>query len=524
MGLILRIVRFDKNQPPAQEKLMLDAVGGSIGRNASNDWVLPDAQRYLSGRHAVIRFQNDNYYITDTSTNGVFINNKASPLGKDNSVLLTDRDTLKMGSYEIEVLLSNSAVSTPPDTGGDILPSLPSRKPTPSIPSKSVDPFKTPVLPNWSQTAESHPVDVLPDFNFGAVPSQESLPIQIDDPFFQNDHFLPDDISFLTPPLSKGEALPPSKQEEDPFIGLSSFFAPPQVKPAPLPHVGGNTPLSEPHPLIPDIREVGKGNIPSNEVSTALPLPEADVSPFSLKPALVNTEPEQTSLGLHIQSNRQPTPHIPPPVASPPPPPPVAITAQGIHDFLSGAGISDPEIQRKIAEHLSLELAGKLFGIMLQGTMHAIHNRAEIKSEMRMDMTTIQATQNNPIKFSATPEDAMQRLFLPQKGVYLSAENALHESFDDIKTHQIAVIAGVQAALKHILSRFSPEHLTTRLQKQSPISAMIPLQRHAKLWSLFEDLYASIEKEATDDFQKLFGIEFSRAYEQQIMKIKSTPQ
>ncbi|MEZ5480340.1 MAG: FHA domain-containing protein [Thiolinea sp.] len=68
MGLIMRIFRYDSTPAPEQMEYAWDEMGGSIGRNVSNDWVLPDAQRFLSGRHAMIRCQDGDYYITDTST------------------------------------------------------------------------------------------------------------------------------------------------------------------------------------------------------------------------------------------------------------------------------------------------------------------------------------------------------------------------------------------------------------------------------------------------------------------------
>ena len=46
------------------------------------------------------------------------------------------------------------------------------------------------------------------------------------------------------------------------------------------------------------------------------------------------------------------------------------------------------------------------------------------------------------------------------------------------------------------------------------------MNRKAKLWNLFEDLYGDISKEAEEDFHALFGKEFVRAYEAQIEKLE----
>jgi predicted component of type VI protein secretion system len=48
--------------------------GGTIGRSLENDWILPDPDRYISGRHATIDHKGGMYYLADTSSNGVYMN------------------------------------------------------------------------------------------------------------------------------------------------------------------------------------------------------------------------------------------------------------------------------------------------------------------------------------------------------------------------------------------------------------------------------------------------------------------
>ena len=63
--------------------------GGSIGRGSDNSWVLPDPNHYVSRRHAGIRWSGGRFLITDTSTNGVFVNGAA--LGRDGQARLVGR-------------------------------------------------------------------------------------------------------------------------------------------------------------------------------------------------------------------------------------------------------------------------------------------------------------------------------------------------------------------------------------------------------------------------------------------------
>ena len=61
-------------------RMRFRASGGTIGRTPDNDWVLPHA--LVSGHHADIQFANGTFFITDTSTNGVFVNTLTNRLPK----------------------------------------------------------------------------------------------------------------------------------------------------------------------------------------------------------------------------------------------------------------------------------------------------------------------------------------------------------------------------------------------------------------------------------------------------------
>jgi type VI secretion system FHA domain protein len=78
-------------------------AGGTIGRALENDWILPDQNRYISGRHATIDFRSGAWYLADISTNGVYINNEEEPLGRRHPRRLFDGDRLRMGDFVFAV-------------------------------------------------------------------------------------------------------------------------------------------------------------------------------------------------------------------------------------------------------------------------------------------------------------------------------------------------------------------------------------------------------------------------------------
>jgi type VI secretion system FHA domain protein len=97
--------------------------GGTIGRSLQNDWILPDPDRFISGRHASIDHKGGIYYLVDTSTNGVYVNGDCEPIGKGNPRRLFNGDTLRFGDFEITVSIdAGESIVMPLDETGASVP------------------------------------------------------------------------------------------------------------------------------------------------------------------------------------------------------------------------------------------------------------------------------------------------------------------------------------------------------------------------------------------------------------------
>ena len=84
MALRLKIISRHQQSLGERAAMEFGQSGGTIGRSLESDWVLPDGQRFLSSRHASIDFRSGAYYVVDTSTNGVFVNDSEQPVGRGN--------------------------------------------------------------------------------------------------------------------------------------------------------------------------------------------------------------------------------------------------------------------------------------------------------------------------------------------------------------------------------------------------------------------------------------------------------
>jgi predicted component of type VI protein secretion system len=123
MPLQLQIVSEHEDMLEEDSTRVFGEDGGTIGRSLESDWILPDPQRYLSGKHATIDFQSGAYYLADVSTNGVYVNDEEEPLGKGNPRRLFSGDRLRMGDFSFAVDLDEGqGLDMPPPEAMTVVP------------------------------------------------------------------------------------------------------------------------------------------------------------------------------------------------------------------------------------------------------------------------------------------------------------------------------------------------------------------------------------------------------------------
>lgn len=447
------------NQDPQRVKdIALERESLLIGREpvaeaGAQILELPDPERVISRLHARVEYRDGAYFLIDTSTNGVYVNQATEPLGKGREIELQDGDCLAIGDYQIQVDLSQGGEDDSPTQLGALSDQQDSNS----------------RLDFWEEVTPVRP-----------PPEPESSPL----PSFPFAEETPQQVQAETPEVPE---IP-----EDLFAGLEQIGERPAGPAAdasrtpPAEFLSGS-PLEE--PFIP----------PST------PQPEAEAEP-PLQPA--TSPPPPTP---------QP-PESPPRGAVPPKASPPAGADQSLEAFLRGAGL-EGQIETKDLPEDVLTAVGGLTRILVRGLMDLLRSRSQIKNELRLSMTILGGVENNPLKFTATVDDALLHLMRPMPG-YLGPEEAVEEAVDDLIAHQVAVISGMQAAIKTLLRRFDPGALEQRMEKLYPVAAHVPLQKQAKLWSLFEQSYEELNRELEEDFLQLFGRLFAEAYEDQVERLK----
>ena len=126
MTLRLRIVSDHRRLLGDRSSIVFGVDGGSIGRSADNDWVLPDPLRYVSAHHARVEYRDGHFFLEDLSTNGIFVNDDERPLAKAHPMgqKLETGDIIRMGDYHIVASVEATGEQPSPkiDTGAGQVP------------------------------------------------------------------------------------------------------------------------------------------------------------------------------------------------------------------------------------------------------------------------------------------------------------------------------------------------------------------------------------------------------------------
>jgi FHA domain-containing protein/type VI secretion system protein len=187
--------------------------------------------------------------------------------------------------------------------------------------------------------------------------------------------------------------------------------------------------------------------------------------------------------------------------------------------LVEGLGL-DPSRAPNVPPAELARLVGAMLREALRGTMGVLRARSMTRREVRLDITLIVARDNNPLKFFPDVDSALEQMLTGRGAGYLPPAQALECAFDDIESHELAVIAGMRAALAEVLGRFDPAHIEAQLKEGGVIEKVLS-NRKARLWDLFVERHENVSREAQDDFQRLFGKAFNDAYEAQIDALRT---
>jgi type VI secretion system FHA domain protein len=403
----------------------------------------------LSSRHASIDFRSGSYYIVDTSTNGVYVNDSDQPVGRGNPQRLFTGDRIRIGEYEMSVEITGD------DDTRETL-----------VNDGHVDPVsKAQRVPPPDSTRG----DLVSPHEITAVGIEMLISDEVEIADVQR--------------IAKANAA--SLRLEDDFA------------------------QTKPHAHVPKKAKANERPLPAAAVDDILDAPPVE-EVLDAPPAAPTrrAEPPPVSAAARIAPQVPKSEAESPASKSTPSPPPVA-PAPSLDAFFRAAGLPPKRLDDKQAEQV-LHCLGQIMRELVLGVSENLQVRAEQKNLLRLPTTAIQPQNNNPLKFSASVEEALDNVLLRESAQYLSAVDAVREAFADIKQHQQHLLHAMRTAVVDYVGRLDPEELEKKIGRGN---VLLGAANKLKYWDLFKDLFQVVSQGEPGQFPHQFIEELARAYE-----------
>lgn len=441
MSLRLEIVSRQRQSLGERGVKEFGQSGGTIGRSLESDWVLPDGQRFLSSRHASIDFRSGSYYIIDTSTNGVFINDSDEPVGRGKPQRLFSGDRVRMGDYELIVEIDE--IDSTQETLAD---------------SNHVDPVDAKAR---VEAPDPTGMDLVDPYEITGVGIETLL----------------------------------DEDEADTLSPLGYKFATDELELAPDPGATGSHGAGDTARAKPKVRpRVGASDGHASGAKRARGT--SDTSSRRAKQAAGrrgNAAPRPDGAGAR-------SPSMP--------------SQDALGAFFEGAGIEGRQLGDVEARSM-LYLLGQLTRELLLGMTQTLQLRSQQKAHARQTNTTIQARDNNALKFCATVDEAFEHLLFRRDDEYLGPLDSVRGAFTDIQAHQRALMQAMRAAVADYLEKLDPDRLEEKFSKGKRGSIMGAASK-LKYWDLYRDTYLVLSQSGSSELPQAFVEEFSRVYENEM--------
>jgi predicted component of type VI protein secretion system len=166
-------------------------------------------------------------------------------------------------------------------------------------------------------------------------------------------------------------------------------------------------------------------------------------------------------------------------------------------------------------------MSDALLRAAVEGIMMLLRTRSEMRKAFGGDERAMAgAGDNNPLKRMFDPREAMDFLLDPGERTdgLLDPVQAVSDACEDLRVHELALIAGMRAAVQGALGRLDPNAIERAFENSEKGFSLG--SRKAKLWELFVMQQDKLSRGAQDDFNQLFGRDFMSAYQAHLRAVK----
>lgn len=305
---------------------------------------------------------------------------------------------------------------------------------------------------------------------------------------------------------------------------------PEKKRAAPAPAAAPSAPPPPPPTVAPQEKKSLIDMLAAEEASTEAP-------PKNIPPPEPGLFDEPTLTGSDEPTFMGPAVKLPPKPAAVPEKPKAALESttpraaaapvggsmqDAVRAFLEGAGVQGKPMTPEQGEKMLRE-SGAVLRAAVEGLMMLLIARGEMRKEFEAEQRTmVAARDNNPLKLMGDPQEAIDFLFdsAQRNESFLEPVQAITDAAEDLRAHELALMAGMRAAILGAVRRFDPQVLEKAFDKSAGGGFSLG-GRKAKMWEFFATHQQNLAQEAQEDFNKAFGRDFMAAYESQLRRLKT---
>jgi type VI secretion system protein len=464
MAIKLRVISEQYRELGEHGSRVFGVNGGSVGRAPDNDWVLPDPRRVVSGHHFEVLYHGGKYWLNDTSTNGVYVNEAEEPASATGRVELRDGDRLRMGDYEILVSV---------DKRIDFLPAASEEHSAAKHldagigHSLDLDSLLTP-----RDTAESGSISMRNAFGVKVTSDARAALLEA----------LQRSVNEAreTPPAhadgSSDSVIPPMGPREDRGVAPQQNAASAAAAAAPAGAAATGQPVVQDWALR-------TRRITREELADAMARRQSRVDASRQAIPLYQQASTWTDLRSAVQA------------------------------FCRGAGIDPASLSAEAQAMLPL-VAGQLLREAIVGLNDISQARAAGAIGARAAASTpAPATgSSNPLRTSTSVEQAIQRLFESHGRLYGGPVESLRDVLQEAKDHEAGLEAATRAGLHAVLEQLSPANVADQFEQGR--ARMLPPGQdpRPRYWEHYADFYRLFTQQANGELPHPFVEAFSQEY------------
>jgi type VI secretion system FHA domain protein len=426
-----------------------------IGRALDNDWVLADPSCQVSKRHCAVSHEGGRFVVTDFSTNGVFFDDEAAPLGRGTTRPLTNGQTLQIGPYRFAVSIN---AQEPPEEPPETPSEAPLAIATPSPAAVSVSSILNGTALHQDTRAGASlgqpSADWLADVPAGAfAKAHASRPVGWNAP----PGVAPDAINARATTGDAGQSATTSHSEHS--AAVHAFVR-----------------LPESTQMLPS-----DWNEPP---TTAASGGEGKVSP--------------SRLSAHSADHAEAKQRL-------------------IAAFLDGAGLPEDALDAADQESAFRE-AGRMLRVAVEGTRKLLASASTLERELTTAANAVAATRHSPLESPKDAASALRTMIGQPSPGTITGSTAMSHGFAHITAHELALVAAIGEILAKVAAALDPVSVRARADaKRRPFFARSRKARYWNVFEArYQALgNGSLEKRSMAEVTTHL---FAKAYAQQLRK------